>query len=247
MLAPGRGGDDSVPHDAWMAYLSDHIGDRKLRDIALPGSHDSGMNKNDLHSCHIASECNTVTQTGNIGAQLDRGARYFDIRPVIHTNSKPTDWCTGHFQLFHGGFWGCYGEDRNSIIDDLLDFFSHGNHLNELVILNVSHCYTLSSDNQHHCDGYQNYTLINDLLDHLSHYIVKCDDNCNLMDLTFNEILRRRNIIVLVEGIESHKEKGLFHLADLPVYDHYSNTESSRRNCLYFGSKKGTSYHLFEL
>ncbi len=64
---------------SWMKSLSD---DKKLNQIIMPGSHDSGMAE--IHNVPFGTAWMqvpyTVTQAVSIGEQLLCGARYFDIR-----------------------------------------------------------------------------------------------------------------------------------------------------------------------
>ena len=213
---------DQIPHHAWMEYQSDDIGNRMLRDIAMPGSHDAGMNEDDRHNCHLASECNTVTQTLDMVGQLERGSRYFDIRPMVQKGHSAESWCTAHFANTDVGFVGCEGECKLSIVNALKNFYLNGRHANELVILNISHY--LRHDGNHELDGAQKRHLVENLRWHLDEILVKCDDNCNLMTMTLNEILEKGNVILLVAGMDSDKERGIFHWSQLPVYDEYANT-----------------------
>lgn len=228
--------DDSGPHHAWMGFLSDSIGDRMLRDIALPASHDAGMNEGDYdHSnCMVGTSCNTVAQTGNIATQLAHGSRYFDIRPVVPEDSSGADWCSAHGDLKDEAFIGCEGECKQDIVDDLQNFFADSSHDNELVILDISHsfkrylvncpdepCHPVRSCTQSELD-----VLYVDLVSRLPR-LVTCYDDCNLMEMTLNEILKKGNIILLMEGNASAKEIGAFRsAADLPTYGSYANTEN---------------------
>ncbi len=72
-----------VNFSGWMEQYFHVLGDRKLSEIALPGSHDAGMYKTrDCSPVPGAGDCNTKTQALSIAEQLDSGIRYFDLRPV---------------------------------------------------------------------------------------------------------------------------------------------------------------------
>lgn len=65
---------------------------RTLRQLCLPGSHDSGMSRK-TGDTTFGKGALILTQTLSIKDQLYAGCRYFDIRPVI-TGGK---WATGHY------------------------------------------------------------------------------------------------------------------------------------------------------
>lgn len=220
-----------VEYDSWMGDMFDEIGNRKLCDITLPGSHDAGMNANDLDTSFGGNECNTVTQTKNIYHQLMAGSRFFDIRPLVREGDPSTKWRTAHVSNVPVvGMEGCEGEKKQQIIDELCSFFDDSIHKNELVILKLSHCYKYvrcgffkglaESLSQNERDR-----LYLDLTSRLpDDLLVKCHDDCNLMDMTLKEILAKGNIILLMEGDVSAKEIGVFNFKDLPIYDEYANT-----------------------
>src|SRR5437764_5331799 len=66
----GRGEDS-----AWMHDLASHLSNRKLSDIVIPGSHDTGT-----YSLDPAINDDAITQSEDLIHQLDDGAREFDIR-----------------------------------------------------------------------------------------------------------------------------------------------------------------------
>ena len=224
----------------WMARLLEKVdgfGERTLRQIALPGSHDSGMsseNYNRQH-CHMANDCNTVTQTSDIGGQLSYGARYFDIRPVIEKEAEGSEWIgAGHVQEVSSQTYGCIGEDRESIYENLNNFFADEDHSKELVILKVSHCAT--NPNWAHYESCSNTKIdqmARDMALNLDQHLVKCD-NCNILDMTLNEILSLGNIILVVTSGDNEVRdtaNGIFSWGysckkcDYYVIDDYTNTE----------------------
>eukprot|EP01040_Poterioochromonas_malhamensis_P011510 gene11510-12549_t len=125
--------NNSVSGESWMSRLLPLFGDRCLRDITLPGSHDAGMSE--IHSSTAFSDAtNTKTQSLNIHDQLIRGSRYFDIRPIIGGGQ----YWTGHYSYISqiSSNQGSRGQSIDSVIQNINDFTaSH----NELVILKLSH------------------------------------------------------------------------------------------------------------
>ena len=211
----------------WMERMFDEIegfGDRKLSQIALPASHDSGMSIST--GCQLkGGECNTRTQNVDIRGQLSLGARCFDIRRMVNTDeSGSNNWTTGHAAKFAGSTAGCRGESKSSIVDSLNDFFADSKHKKELVILKVSHCATPPGAGYDECTSDQNSTMADDLASRLGSHIVKTD--LNLKDMTLNEILDKGNIILTVKDVDSHKSSGIFKFGtDYYNIDKYSNTE----------------------
>jgi hypothetical protein len=211
--------------DDWMAAMSDTIGARKLSGIALPGSHDAGVNLVDYNfaNCNrLASSCNTTAQNTDIAGQLALGSRYFDVRPVMEDYTDWTTWRTGHYDT--SLLMGCRGEAMSGVFDDVNAFFADPAHAKELAILKISHCFDLGTANGCGSDEYGVLTPnIENALDHL----IKCD-SCNLLDMTLDQILELGNVIALVDGVASDKPHGIFSWSadDLPVYDNYSDTDN---------------------
>lgn len=83
----------------WMKNISD---DKKLVDLVIPGSHDSGT---------IGMNWLANTQNYSIKEQLNSGARYFDIR----VNKMDED----KFVIFHGPI---NGVEFTPILNDIKDF-----------------------------------------------------------------------------------------------------------------------------
>jgi len=79
----------------WMSGSLGTIGEMKLRDICIPGSHDAGMSAPVNGSTVFGYASSIITQRVPIAQQLTLGARYFDIRPVTHTGQFYCGHCTG--------------------------------------------------------------------------------------------------------------------------------------------------------
>ena len=220
--------------DNWMGNLNNRIGSRKLNQIALPGSHDAGMNEADRHDCLLGRSCNTVTQKTDIGGQLKMGSRYFDIRPVLDYESDSSgNWSTGHFQITGLGMLGCEGEDKDSIVNSLEKFFADSAHQNELVILKFSHCLIADrGENDFRCTKDQVNTLAKELALQIGDKLVKCD-GCHLTEMTLDEILALGNIVLVFDfdpyPVDRARSKGIFKWGmtyDYYLKDDYSNTEN---------------------
>ena len=124
-----------------MQATLDTIGHLRLRDIAIPASHDSGIDT--LSKRKGGVPYNTVTQSRPIYSQLRAGARVFDIRPVLrngefvtahlHTTCHPRRKEPCQRRTAVGG----YGRTIQEIINDINHF--NAEYPGELIILNISH------------------------------------------------------------------------------------------------------------
>ena len=116
----------------WMQANLATLGGRTLRQLCMPGTHDSGMSQ--IGTCTIDGSADvTQTQTQGILGQLKRGARYFDIRPVISDGI----FVTGHYGYVTalGSVQGCNGQSIADIISEINSFTSVGA---ELIILSLA-------------------------------------------------------------------------------------------------------------
>ena len=113
---------------------------KSLKEISIPGSHDSGMYIS-LNCTVGGASCNTQTQTETMLRQLQSGMRYFDLRPAWTTGVL----YTGHFSTVKVlGTEGCNGGTLVDIFNDVNTFLSSGP--KELVILKLSHYYDRDAD-----------------------------------------------------------------------------------------------------
>ncbi|KAL0258329.1 hypothetical protein SLS55_007505 [Diplodia seriata] len=139
------GGDDGAftsnnPSVDWMHQYLATLGDRPLRQICMPGSHDAGMSEFNAHT-GLVRDTNTLTQKFNIADQLAAGSRWFDIRPVISSGK----FYAGHYSDTNiVGWQGANGQSLSDIIDNINSFTSQ---YDELVILDISH--TVDTDNDY--------------------------------------------------------------------------------------------------
>ncbi len=219
----------------WMGNMFDTIedfGNRKLSQIALPGSHDTGMNEDDIGSCDMGGRsCNTATQREDIEGQLNLGARYFDIRPKVEQDNSGLYWRTGHVSSIVDATAGCLGEDKFSIINSLQAFFEDDKHSKELVILKIAHCtnppQTADAGAYARCTDSQRSEMAHNLAGHLGDLLVKGEVDLN--NMTLNEILENGNIILVVQGVRD-RDNGIYRWGhgssdDYYIYDEYSITE----------------------
>ena len=127
----------SVGGATWMTQMFDQLGPRALRAIAVPASHDAGMST--LTTWTFGSTaCNTVTQSGDILAQLNAGSRYFDLRPT--TWDGLDGFYLGHFSgPAHGPHVGGTGQPLADALQQVARFLGQPDSSREVVILKFSH------------------------------------------------------------------------------------------------------------
>lgn len=215
-------GDD---FSGWMEDTLDLIGKRRLFDICMPGSHDSGMSVCQ-NATLGASAHNTVTQTCDITGQLELGARYFDLRPTISGGG----FYTGHYghvskvgvEVDVGG----NGQKLDEIVEQINVFTrSH----RELIILNISH--SLNTD-----VGQGVYRSFSDeewkkclgVLEKLNYrYEKKHSGDLSLKHLE-DYLDAEIKVLVIVEDLSSIPSrfvgKGFFPYSQYNVYNSYSKT-----------------------
>lgn len=210
----------------WMGNALEVFGDSPLKDLAITGSHDSGMSQ--INGSTLGgNSCNTVTQAGDIQAQLEAGARYFDIRPVIHSGA----YYTGHYSGTPIGTQGANGQKMSDIIDQINEFTSTPNR-HELVVLNLSHSLNTDANSKDYPSFSQDEW--NSLFSELSHlknlYVSDNSGDTSFPKLSLNKILDGGSkVIVLLEEknitLGNYKNKGFFPDSDFNVYDSYSGTD----------------------
>lgn len=115
-------------HSGWMQSIKSTIANRTLRQMIVPGTHDSAMSRISGMIAGVGSSAsNTQTQGQTIYNQLRMGARWFDLRIAsvhhivtgnadfwgAHVNNERAEVCTGNS-----------GEMLDEIIDEINRFTS---------------------------------------------------------------------------------------------------------------------------
>lgn len=156
----------SNPPTGWMQSSFSSIGSKSLREIAMPASHDSGMNKLTHH--YTGVKHNTLTQSHGVYAQAENGARYFDIRPVI----RKGEFYVGHFSRVARPLWVLVGPDvggTGSLIQDIVHDINRFNDdfPGELVILDISHDMDIDNGFRHFNmdEWYELYSILDGIVD----------------------------------------------------------------------------------
>lgn len=114
----------------WMSTVKANIWNTPLNRVVMPGTHDTAT---------FGGDCPWVpctrTQYKNMRGQLDRGARYLDLRPKLEGGH----WMTHHGSITCGSF--------TDILRDITEFTAANPH--ELLILHLSHIETVEAEKTH--------------------------------------------------------------------------------------------------
>ena len=202
----------------WMRENLHILGNRTLDSICITGSHDAGMSKQEKEDKPI--DRSTLTQTVSVGKQLEYGARYFDIRPVIVANGE---YATGHYGSLKDILWfGANGQKLDDIVNDINAFTA--NH-RELIIINLSH--SLNTDDR----IIKKHSFIQEEWDGAFKILGKINflyaTQKNLKKTTLNEFIEKQSavFIVLEENADlgDYQRKGFYYKSDFDVVNEYSD------------------------
>lgn len=195
----------------WMEDRLPRLKDKTLAQLAIPGSHDSGMYRGGV------IETLGRTQDLSIYGQLANGIRYFDLRPK---------WKDGKFYMHHGPI---QGPSLQEILDDVKRFFSEGRR--ELAILKLSHYEDFDNDRYR--------KMVEQIRNTIGAWLYQLPAGRRLSGIPLGEYLASRGAVLVVcdgsypldnksPGIHTYRnsdsctpEKG-----DLRVFDQYADTVS---------------------
>lgn len=114
-------------HPKWMNEMRSHIENFRLRDLFIPGTHDSGSYRyrfNPVINETLVTKY-SLTQDDDIKGQLMHGIRYLDIR-------------VGYYRSSEELFWANHGISRQrplrEILEQVLDFVED---TNEIVLFDI--------------------------------------------------------------------------------------------------------------
>lgn len=154
VAASANGGSN----EHWMKDNWDYIKDKKLGQLVIPGTHDSGT-----YQLAWGTGGDTAkTQINSIGDQLKDGIRYFDlrVREAHHRNcADPSVWW-----LFHT--WDSYR--LQVALDEIVSFLTKPGNENEVIILDFQ-----ETDIELYNDERARNTLLGMIQDKLKPYLVK--------------------------------------------------------------------------
>lgn len=130
------------PNETWMADDMQYIGNQRLGDIAIPGTHDAG-------SANIKSNAERVarTQDESLLQQLNGGVRYLDMR-VLAPNGLVKNWDNSYgsrcpvnndYYIFHNSIHNWYDDMLSYRLSEAMDqikaFVTNPAHASEVVII----------------------------------------------------------------------------------------------------------------
>lgn len=186
----------AVSNENWMERLGSVIKERAIKDIFIPGTHDSGTgNMNESYATisadgripGIAKVATSKllpwckTQDYMIIDQLKMGVRFLDFRPSLEDN--------GRFYLTHG----LRGEDLEKVLKDIVGFCKE--HPKELIIIKIK--------GFRDADKYDRYNsmLIEILQKYLSSLVLHRSNLKTPLPLTkLSDILaKQKNIIIIFD------------------------------------------------
>ncbi len=216
----------------WMKDNLSLLGNKTLRDICIVGSHDSGMSKLGPGGTVGGGASTTLTQSYSVGKQLELGARYFDIRPVIGEG----DYYTGHYSPIGSSWQGANGQSIDSIVKDINNFTARHN---ELVILNISHTLNTTVGNTSYRKFNQDewkglFSKICKI--HNRAYVGEDNSKINLVQKKLNDLINGKPAVLIVVdnknekvNLDNYKTEGIFSFDNFKFYDSYSNTDDAKK------------------
>ena len=219
-------------------------GDRSLRQLALPATHNSGMGTI-THKHNLAGSAGAQTQSRTTRDQLEYGARHLDIRPKFvragrrfHDQYMSEDFAvTGHYshvdvkhlELSYHFEW--FGADGQAILDIIADINAFTSRNNELIIVHLSHALDRSYKDFNQAD----WDRLLDLFLKVNHRYI-AQDVTDLSTLTLRDFIGGESphptVIVLVDGPPDFQLKhdftdhGFYPSSALPKAGSYSNTNN---------------------
>ncbi len=217
------------PIDWMQKTLEDSIGEMKLGQITIPGSHDAAMST--LTGHNFGTNENTITQRATIYNQLIAGSRYIDLRPVYREIDGY--FTSGHYQdqsldgllnkaykwllTQHGPdyllpahtFKGLptvdLGGTGQSIADIISDINAFTQQYKELVILNLSHDRYIDAASMGREFTQPEWDNLLQQLADLNHLFVVDETQRDLSQLTMNDYLKPNGtssaaVVVIVDN-----------------------------------------------
>jgi hypothetical protein len=238
----------------WMHQSLGSIGNRTLKQICMPGSHDAGMSQFDAGTIG-ATFANSQTQYLNIYDQLVAGSRYFDLRPVLSAGQ----WKAGHYSKLEQVGIGGNGLLISDVVKQVNDFTAK---YQELVIINLSH--TFDTDNDYKDLTQAQWNKLFDLLKGVKNrYTVinpgKTDYSNKVLGDFINDHASVFIVAQLPGGISlgSYADQGFFNQDNFPFYDSYSESNNAdkmqkdqldklkqERNLVADASKRKDKFHI---
>ena len=209
----------------WMQAGLETLGQRPLRHICMPASHDSGISVitggtvfGDARVCQ--------TQVRSVADQLAFGNRFFDIRPVLAGGG----YYTGHYGNIPGlGWQGVNGQSISEIVAQINAFIRDNK---ELIILSISHDYNTDAGRQYRGFDQEEWNRLLQELSTLNSLYIASQNTTDLTLLTLNQFIskKRAAVVIVVSFDRSHLTlgnyagRGFYYASQFPIYDSYANS-----------------------
>jgi hypothetical protein len=212
---------NSGTYTDWMQQSLGSIGNRTLKQIVMPGSHDAGMSSYKPGTAG-ANFANTQAQYLDVAGQLNAGSRYFDLRPVISNGQ----WVAGHYSEL-GELWvGGNGQALADTIKQINDFTSK---YKELVIINLSH--TLDTDNDYKDLTQDQWNKLFDTLKGVNNrFTVQNPGKTDYTNKVLNDFIGdSASVFIFAQlpggiSLGDYANQGFFNQDNFPIFDSYSNS-----------------------
>lgn len=211
----------------WMQQSLGSIGNRTLKHITMPGSHDAGMSTFNPGTIG-ANFANTQAQYLDFYAQLMAGSRYFDLRPVISNGQ----WVSGHYsEVEDTGVWlGGNGQSVSDIVSQINTFTAT---YHELLIINLSH--TLDTDNDYKDLSQDQWNKLFDTLKGINNrFTVSNPGSTDFSGKVLNDFIGNNAASVFIfaqlpSGISlgDYANQGFYTQDNFPIFDSYSNSNDA--------------------
>jgi len=184
--SPMVGAESGGSNEHWMKDNWEHIKNKKLSEIVIPGTHDSGT-----YQLAWGTGGDTAkTQTNSIGDQLKDGIRYFDlrVREAHHRGcADPSVWW-----LFHT--WDSYR--LQVALDEIVSYLSKPGNENEVIILDFQ-----ETDIELYHDERARNALLGMIQDKLGAYLVKSEGDSVWKDSMLDDLVKKKQrVVVLLEN-----------------------------------------------
>lgn len=217
----------------WLHSNLGTLGDRTLRHICMPGTHNSGMSVK-TGGTLFGIEDITLTQSLSIGQQLRAGARWFDIRPVISGGV----FKTGHYQYIDQmrSWQGANGQSISEIINQVNSFTAYHP---ELIFLKLSHTRDTDAGNSHYPEFSPDQwnSLLKELLGIRYLFVAPNAGTVNLNTLTLNSFIGQGKaaVVVLLESGDvdlsrllsvEYANRGFYKASQCNVFESYTETDN---------------------
>jgi|GEM_PF-1363075 len=188
-IVPNAKGTEKNEH--WMADNWDFIKDKKLAEIVIPGTHDSGT----YQMAWGLASATAKTQNVSIGEQLDDGIRYFDLRvaETIHTGcADDSVWWINH------GIFASYRVQ--DALNEVASFVKKPANAKEVIILDFQ-AIQMKYDDQRAID-----VLLGLVQKKLGPYIAPVDQVNKWQEKSLTDFVSQgRQIIILVPSAISER------------------------------------------